>query len=161
MAVRARPGSAYVSLTDALEPSNDTTADERRSKRLLGIQILVPVEDSEGRPVGVLVANVLTRELLWLLQDLKRQAAGDESPCLLDRAGLLLMSTDPSARLSAHADVTSGALGAALGSVSSGHLVYTDSLGHKLMAGYTGLATYGDNKSGGWRLVSPALTRRS
>ena len=70
MAVRARPGSAYVSLTDALKPSNDTTAEERRSKRLLGIQILVPVEDSEGRLVGVLVANVLTRELLWLLQDL-------------------------------------------------------------------------------------------
>ncbi len=155
MAVRARPGSAYVSLTDALKPSKDTTAEERRSKRLLGIQILVPVEDSEGRLVGVLVANVLTRELLWLLQDLKRQAPGDESPCLLDRAGLVLMSTDPYARLvSAHADVTSGALGAALGSDTSGHLVYTDSRGHKLMAGYTGLATYGDNKAGGWRLIS-------
>src|ERR1700722_2217614 len=93
MAVRARPGSAYVSLTDALKPSDYATAEERRSKRLLGIQILVPVEDSEGRLVGVLVANVLTRELLWFLQDLKRQAAGDESPCLLDRAGLMLTST--------------------------------------------------------------------
>ena len=40
MAVRARPGSAYVSLTDASKPSNDTTAEERRSKRLLGIQSL-------------------------------------------------------------------------------------------------------------------------
>ena len=105
--------------------------------------------------MGVLVANVLTRQLLWLLQDLKRQTPGGESPCLLDRAGLVLMSTDPQARLvSAHADLTSGALGAALGSVSSGHLVYTDSRGHKLMAGYTELATYGDNKTGGWRLIS-------
>jgi len=156
MAVRARPGSAYVSLTDTLKPSNDTAAEEHPSKmRLLGIQILVPVEDSEGRTVGVLVANVLTRELLWLLQDLKRQSPGDESPCLLDRAGLVLMSTDPDARLiSAHADVTSGALGAALGSVSSGHLVYTSSRGRKLMAGYAGLANYGDNKAGGWRLIS-------
>jgi hypothetical protein len=42
-----------------------------------------------------------------------------------------------------------------LGSVSSGHLVYTDFLGHKLMAGYAGLATYGDNKAAGWRLISP------
>jgi len=58
-------GSAYVSLTDALKPLNRTTAEERRSSRLLNIQILAPVEDSEGRPVGVLVANVLTRQLLW------------------------------------------------------------------------------------------------
>jgi two-component system, sensor histidine kinase and response regulator len=152
MAVHARPGSAYVSLTDALKPSDDTTAEERANKRLLGIQILVPVEDSEGRLLGVLVANVLTRELLWLLQDLERQAG---SPCLLDRAGLVLMSTDSYARLvSTHADVTSGVLGAALGSVSNGHLVYTDSHGHKLMAGYTGLATYGDNEAAGWRLIS-------
>ena len=157
MAFRARPGSAYVSLTDALEPLNRTAAEERQSSRLLNIQILAPVEDSEGRPVGVLVANVLTRQLLWLLQDLKRQAPGDESPCLLDKAGLVLMSTDPHARLlSAHADVTSGALRGALGSVNNGHLVYTDSRGHKLMAGYTGLATYGDNNAGGWRLISLA-----
>ena len=155
MAFRARPGSAYVSLTDALKPLNRTAAEERRRSRLLNIQILVPVEDSEGRPVGVLVANVLTRQLLWLLQDLKRQAPGDEAPCLLDKAGLVLMSTDPHARLlSAHADVTSGALRGALGSVNNGHLVYTDSGGHKLMAGYTGLATYGDNNAGGWRLIS-------
>ena len=154
-AFRAGPGSAYVSLTDASIPLNRTAAEERRSNKLLTIQILVPVQDSEGRPVGVLVANVLTRQLLWLLQDLKRQAPGDESPCLLDKAGLVLMSTDPHARLFlAHADVTSGALRAALVSVNNGHLVYTDSRGHKLMAGYTGLATYGDNEAGGWRLIS-------
>jgi two-component system, sensor histidine kinase and response regulator len=155
MAVRARPGSAYVSLTDAPKPLNYAANEERRSNRLLGIQILVPVEDSEGRLVGVLVANVLTRQLLWLLQDLKQQAPGDEAPCLLDNAGLVLMSTDPQAHLvSAHADVTSGALRAVLGSVNNGYLVYTGSRGHRLMAGYTGLATYGDNQAGGWRLVS-------
>ena len=43
-----------------------------------------------------------------------------------------------------------------MGSVNNGHLVYTDSRGHKLMAGYTGLATYGDNNAGGWRLISLA-----
>src|SRR3984957_19917270 len=143
MAAQARPGSAYVSLTETLKPSNSPVAEEHRSNQLLGIQILVPVEDSEGRPVGVLVANVLTRQLLWLLQDLKRQTPGGESPCLLDRAGLVLMSTDPQARLvSAHPDLTSRALGAALGSVSSGHLVYTDSRGHKLMAGHIRLTTH-------------------
>jgi PAS domain S-box-containing protein len=106
---------------------------------------------------GVLVADVLTRQLLWLLQDLKRQAPGDEFPCLLDKAGLILMSSDPDARLlSAHADVTSGALSAAFRSTNNGHLVYTDSRGHKLMVGYTGLATYGDNAAGGWRLISVA-----
>jgi PAS domain S-box-containing protein len=157
MAFRAGPGSAYVSLAHALEPLNHTAAEARRNNRFLDIQILVPVQDSEGRPVGVLVANVLTHQLLWLLQDLKRQAPGDEPPCLLDKAGLVLMSTDPRAGLlSAHVDVTSGALRDALGSVHNGHLVYTDSRGHKLMAGYTGLATYGDNEAGGWRLVSLA-----
>jgi PAS domain S-box-containing protein len=156
MADQARPGSAYVSLTDALKSTNYVTTEERRSNQLLGVQILVPVEDSEGRPVGVLVADVLTRQLLWLLQDLKRQAPGNESPCLVDKAGLVLMSVDPRPdRIAAHADVRSGALRAALGDVRSGHLVYTDSRGHKLMAGYSQLATYGDNKAGGWRLISP------
>jgi PAS domain S-box-containing protein len=157
IAFRAGPGSAYVSLTDAPEPLSHIAAETHRNDRFLNIQILVPVQDSEGRPVSVLIANVLTRQLLWLLQDLKRQAPGDEPPCLLDKAGLVLMSTDPHARLlSAHADVASGALRDALGSVHNGHLVYTDSRGHKLMAGYTGLATYGDNEAGGWRLVSLA-----
>jgi PAS domain S-box-containing protein len=156
MADQARPGSAYVSLTDALKSTNAATTEERRSNQLLGIQILVPVEDSEGRPVGVLVADVLTRQLLWLLKDLERQAPGNESPCLVDKAGLVLMSVDPHPdRIAGHADVRSGALRAALGDVRSGHLVYTDSRGHKLMAGYSALATYGDNKAGGWRLVSP------
>jgi two-component system sensor histidine kinase/response regulator len=157
MAVRARPGSAYVSLTEALKAPNHPSAADGPRNRLLGIQILVPVEDSEGHPVGVLVADVLTRQLLWLLQDLKRQAPGDEAPCLLNKAGLVLMSADPLTRqVSAQADLTSEALRAALGTVSNGHLVYTDSRGHKLMAGYTGLATYGDNEAGGWRLISLA-----
>ena len=43
-----------------------------------------------------------------------------------------------------------------MGSANNGHLVYTDSRGHNLMAGYTGLATYGDNNVGGWRLISLA-----
>jgi PAS domain S-box-containing protein len=157
LAFRARPGSAYVCLSDALIPLIHSAAEEGRSNRLLSIQILVPVQDSEGRPVSVLVGNVLTRQLLWLLQDLKRQAPGDESPCLLDKSGLVLMSTDPHARLlSPHADVTSGALRRAFGSANNGHLVYIDSRGHKLMAGYTGLATYGDNEAGGWWLISLA-----
>jgi PAS domain S-box-containing protein len=156
MAVQARPGFAYVSLTDALKPANYPATEERGSNQLLGIQILVPVEDNEGRPVGVLVADLLTRQLLWLLQDLERQAPGNESPCLVDKAGLVLMSVDPHPnRIAAHPDVRSGALRAALGDVRSGHLVYTDSRGHKLMAGYSELATYGDNKAGGWRLISP------
>jgi hypothetical protein len=155
MVIRARPGSAYVSLTDPLKPTSFTGAEERRSNQLLAIQILVPVEDSEGRTVGVLVANVLTRQLLWLLQDLERQASGNESPCLVDKAGVVLMTSDPHASLLAtRADVTDGGLRAVLGGLSSGHLVYTDSRGRKLMAGYTELATFGDNKAGGWRLIS-------
>ena len=40
MAFRARPGSAYVSLTDALKPLNRTAAEERRRSRLLAGQIM-------------------------------------------------------------------------------------------------------------------------
>jgi two-component system sensor histidine kinase/response regulator len=157
-ALRSEPGSAYLSdLVGGSKSLSQTVADEHLSKRLLAIQILVSVHDSEGRPAGVIVANVLTRQLLFLLQDLKQQAPGDEFPYLLDKAGLVLMSADPRVRLlSAPADVTSEALRAAMGSVSHGNLVYTDSRGHKLMAGYTVLANYGDNNSGGWRLVSQA-----
>ena len=83
--------------------------------------------------MGVLVANVLTRQLLWLLQDLKQQAPGDESPYLVDKAGLVLMSANPRVRLlSAPADVQAEELRAAMGSAKNGHLVYTDSRGHKL-----------------------------
>ena len=56
--------------------------------------MLAPVQDGAGRCVGVLVANVVTRQLLDLLQDLKQRAPGDEFPCLLDKAGRVLMSTD-------------------------------------------------------------------
>ena len=161
LALRSRPGSVYVSdLDDDLESRSQVAADEHLSNRLLSIQILVSVQDSEGRPVSVIVANVLTRQLLGLLQDLKQQAPGDEFPYLLDKAGLVLMSADPRARLlSAPADVTRGELRAAMGGANNGHLVYTDFRGHKLMAGYSGLAVYGDNNSGGWRLISPASYR--
>jgi hypothetical protein len=43
-----------------------------------------------------------------------------------------------------------------MGSSKDGHLVYADSRGHKLMAGFSGLTTYGDNNVGGWRLISLA-----
>src|ERR1700733_4283581 len=127
MAAQARPGSAYVSLTVAAKPTNYAATGERQSNQLLGIQILVPVEDSEGRPVGVLVADVLTRQLLWLLQDLERQAPGNESPCLVDKAGLGLMSFNSHAsQLAALTDVSGGGLRAALDGVTSGHLLYAD-----------------------------------
>jgi PAS domain S-box-containing protein len=157
LALHSEPGSVYISdLGDGLKSVSPAGTGEYLGQRLLSLQILVPVHDSEGRPAGVLVGNVLTRQLLGLLQDLKQQAPGQEFPCLLDETGLILMSPDSRAHIfSAHADATTGALQAALGSVESGHLVYTDSGGNKLMAGYTGLANYGDNHAGGWRLISP------
>jgi len=67
----------------------------------------------------------------------------------LDKAGLVLMSADPQAHLlSTHADMGSGALRAALNNPNDGYLVYEGSHGRKLMAGYIGLSTYGDNKAG-------------
>jgi PAS domain S-box-containing protein len=157
-ALRSGPGSVYISyLADELKSASQPAADGRPRNRLLDIQISVSVQDSEGRTVGVVVANVLTRQLLGLLQDLKQQAPGDEFPYLVDKSGLVLMSADPRAHLlSAPAEVTSGELRSAMGSANNGHLVYADSRGHNLMAGFTGLTTYGDNNVGGWRLISLA-----
>ncbi len=157
-ALHSPSGSVFISdLSDVSEPIRQAAGEGRLSNRLLNIQMLSPVQDSSGRCVGVLVANVVTRHLLDLLQDLKQRAPGDEFPCLLNTAGRVLMSTDPRAHLlSTHADVTSGALRILLNSRSHGYLVYKDSHGHKLMAGYTALWTYGANKAGDWRLITPA-----
>jgi hypothetical protein len=95
LALRGRPGSVYISyLADELKSSIQPAADGHPRNRLLDIQILVSVQDSEGRTVGVVVANVLTRQLLGLLQDLKQQAPGDEFPYLVNKSGLVLMSCD-------------------------------------------------------------------
>ena len=158
LAVHGPYGSVYISdLSDVSEPLARAAAEDRLSNRLLNIRIFAPVQDGRGHCVGVLVGDVVTTQLLDLLKDLKRQAPGDEFPCLLDKAGLILMSTDPQAHLLLrHADLRSGALGPALNSRNDGYLVYEGSHGHKLMAGYIGLPTYGDNKIGSWRLVSLA-----
>ena len=119
--------------------------------------MLTPMQDSSGRCTGVLVANVVTRQLLDLVQDLKKRAPGEEFPCLLNKAGRVLMSADPQAHLLAtHPDVISGALRGPMESRDDGYLVYMGSWGHKVMAGYTTLLSYGTNKAGDWRLISLA-----
>src|ERR1700732_2381628 len=122
LALRSRPGSVYISyLADDPKTQGQAPTDEHPKNRLLDIQILVSVQDSEGHTVDVVVGNVLTRQLLGLLQDLKQQAPGDEFPCLVDKSGLVLMSADPRARLiSAPGEVTGGALRAAMGAANNG-----------------------------------------
>jgi PAS domain S-box-containing protein len=158
LTLHGSPGSIYISdLSDVPESVRTALAESRPSNRLLSIQFLAPIEDRTGHCVAVLVANLMTRQLLDLLQDLKKRAPGNEFPCLLDDAGRVLMSTDPRARLlSTHPDVASGALQGPLASRDEGYLVYTGSQGHQLMAGYTRLLTYGANHIGGWRLFSLA-----
>jgi PAS domain S-box-containing protein len=157
-ALQGPPGSVYISdPTVVSEPLRKATADGNLTSRFLNIQMLAPVQDGAGRCVGVLVAHVVTRQMLGLLQDLKQGAPGNEFPCLLDKAGRVLMSSDPQAALlSAHADVTNGALREPLKSGNAGYLVYQGTHGQKLMAGYTTLWTYGDNKAGDWRLITLA-----
>ena len=158
LALHGPPGSVYISgLNDVSEPSRQAAAGGRLSNKLLHIQMLAPVQDGSGRCVGVLVATVVTRHLLDLLQDLKQWAPGDEYPWLLDSAGRVLMSTDPQAGpLATHADQASGALRTPLKSRGHGYLVYTGSRGNRLMAGYATLSTYGANKAGDWRLINLA-----
>ena len=158
LALRGAPGSVYVcDLNDVSEPLRHAAVEGRLSNTLLNIQMLVPVQDRNGHCIGVLVGNVVTRRLFDLLRDLKQRIPGDEYPSLLDKAGQVLMSTNPQARLlSMHPDVTIGALRKPLNIHGDGYLVYDDSQGHKLMAGYASLQTYGVNKAGDWRLITPA-----
>jgi methyl-accepting chemotaxis protein len=108
--------------------------------------------------VNVLVSDIVIDPLRDLLEDLKRHdASGDGSACLLDKGGLVLMTTDPQATLlSPHPDVTGGALRAPLGQNASGYLVYRGAHGRQRMAGYSRLRTYGANQAGNWRLVTLA-----
>jgi signal transduction histidine kinase/DNA-binding response OmpR family regulator/HPt (histidine-containing phosphotransfer) domain-containing protein len=156
LALHGLPGSVYISdLDDVSEPVRHAAVEGRLTNKLLNIQMLAPVQDATGRCVGVLVANMVTRQLFDLLRDLKQRAPGDEFPCLLNKSGHLLMTTDPGANLlSTQPDVASGALLAPLKSQGDGYLVFQGSHGHKLMAGYATLATYGANKVGDWRLIT-------
>ena len=152
LALQSAPGSVYIS-----DPLHQADSKGHLSNGLIGLRFLVPVQDGEGRHTGVLIANVVPQPLLVFLQDLKRQAPGDEFPCLLDKGGQVLMSADPKASLFAtHPDVRSGALRAPLDSRDNGYLVYQGSHGSKLMAGHTSLGTYGTNQAGGWRLITLA-----
>jgi hypothetical protein len=96
------------------------------------------VKDAAGQTVNVLVADIETDPLHDLLKDLKRHAPGDGSACLLDKKGLVLMTTDPQALLfSPHPDVTGGALRASLDQNATGYLVYWNAHGRQQMAGYS------------------------
>ncbi|MEA3145604.1 MAG: two-component system, sensor histidine kinase and response regulator, partial [Verrucomicrobiota bacterium] len=156
LALHGPPGSVYISDSGngSLQPA---AAAGSLNNRLFHIQLLEQVRDGAGHIVGVLVANVVTRPLLDLLQDLKRGAPGEEFPCLLDKKGRVLMSTDPKAQLLAkHPDATNIALLGPLNTGVRGYVVYTGSRGNKLMVGSVNLGTYGANEAGNWRLVSLA-----
>jgi PAS domain S-box-containing protein len=158
LALHGPPGSVYISDSSNGSSSLQSVAKEGSSnRRLLHLQLLEQVRDGTGHVLGVLVANVVTRPLLDLLQDLKRGAPGEEFPCLLDKEGRVLLSTDPKAQLLAkHPDAANGALLGPLNTGVRGYVVYTGSHGNKLMVGSVNLGGYGANEGGHWRLVSLA-----
>jgi signal transduction histidine kinase/PleD family two-component response regulator len=155
-ALHSPPGAVYISdLADDPESLRRAGAEGHLTNVALDIQMLTTVQDVAGQCIGVLVGNVATGQLRDLLQDLKRHVPGDEFPCLLDKEGRVLMTTDPQASLlSTHPDVTKGSLRAPLSRRDDGYLVYAGANGRKLMAGYTSLWTYGANQSGDWRLIA-------
>jgi len=144
------PGVVYISdLSEIPDSLRRPIAAGKFAHSNFGIQLLTAVQNEAGHTVGVLVADVLTESLRDLLEDLKRHAPIGSSACLLDKGGLVLMTTSPQATLlSPHPDVTGGALRASLGKNSSGYLVYRDSGGVRRMAACTRLGTYGSNQVG-------------
>ena len=157
-ALHSPPGAVYISdLDDVPEPLRRAAAAGNLIDVALTIQMLTAVQDASGHCVGVLVGNVTTGQLRDLLQDLKRRTPGDEFPCLLDKEGRVLMSTERRAPLlSTHPDVIKGGLRVPLNRRDDGYLVYRGAHGRKLMAGYTCLWRYGANQAGDWRLITLA-----
>jgi PAS domain S-box-containing protein len=157
-ALHRAPGYVYISdLNEIPEPLRRVVAAGKLRDVDLGIQMLTAVKDAAGYTVGVLVADIPTNPLRDLLQDLKRHALGDESACLLDKGGLILMTTEPQAPLlSLHPDVISDALRLPLSQNANGYLVYWDTHRRQMMVGYSRLRAYGANQAGDWRLVTLA-----
>ena len=155
-ALNRAPGYVYVSdLNEIPEPLRPVVAAGKLRDVDLIIRMLTAVKDAAGHTVSVLVANIPTNPVRVLLEDLKRRAPGDGSACLLDKGGLVLMSTDLlSPLLSLHPDVTGSALRASLDQNASGYMVYRDVHRRQQMAGYSRLRYYGANRAGGWRLLT-------
>jgi signal transduction histidine kinase len=157
-ALHRSPGSVYISdLSEIPKSLRRVTALGKLSSVPLGFQMLTAVQDAAGHTVGVLVGYIVSDLLGDLLVDLRRRAPGNGSAFLLDKEGLVLMTTDPQATLhSPHLDVTGGALPVPWGQNASGYLVYRDAYGRQQMAGYSRLRTYGANQAGEWGLITLA-----
>src|ERR1700731_1263538 len=157
-ALHSSAGVVYISdLNEIPEPLRRVAAAGKLRDVDLNIQMLTAVKDAAGHTTGVLVSDIVTNPLRVLLEDLKRRAPGDGSACLLDKGGLVLMTTDPQATLlSPHPDMNGGALRAPLGQNGSGYLVYRDAHGRQKMAAYSRRGAYGANQAGEWRLVTLA-----
>jgi len=152
------PGYVYLSDMDEISESLRRVFSAGRVTRMnLSMQMLTAVRNSPGHTVRVLVGDIVTDSLRHLLEDLKQRTLGDRSAFLLDKEGLVLMTTEPEmSLLSLHPDVKSGALRMTLGQNASGNLVYWDAHGHQMMAGYSQLRNYGANQAGDWRLIAVA-----
>jgi PAS domain S-box-containing protein len=156
-ALHGPTGAVYISVLTDLPQHLRRAAENHLINVALHIQMLTPVQDATGHTVSVLVSDIVTDTLRDLLEDLKRRAPGDESACLLDKRGLVLMTTDPQAPLlSTFPNVTGGALLAPSGKSASDYLVYRDALGRQQMAGYSRLRAYGANQAGEWGLITLA-----
>jgi PAS domain S-box-containing protein len=157
-ALHRAPGYVYISdLNEIPESLRRVVAVGKLRDVDLGFQMLTAVKDAAGNTVSVLVADIPTDPLRVLLQDLKRRAPGDASACLLDKEGLVMLTSDPQVPLlSPHPDLASGALRASLGQNASGYTVYRDAHGRQQMAGYSRLRAYGANQAGDWRLITLA-----
>ena len=158
LARQGPPGSIYFSdVTNVPARLRQAAAQGRLDNIALDIHMLTAVNDSAGNFVGVLVGSMMTGQLRALLQGLKQSALGDNSPFLLDKDGRVLMTMDSSASLlSVHPDVTNGPLRTLLSSGDTGYLVYKDSRGHQVMAGYAAMWNYSASSVGDWRLISLA-----
>ena len=156
--VHCSPGDVYVSdLGELPEPRRRSVVAGKLTEMNHSIQMLTAVQDAANHTVSVLVSDIVTEPLRDLLEDLKRHGPEGGSACLLDKRGLVLMTTDPQAPLlSPHPDVSDGALRAPLGENASGYLLYRDAHGHQQMVGYSRLQTYGANRAGDWRLITLA-----
>jgi HAMP domain-containing protein len=158
-AVLGRP-AAFVQVSDLSDAPAATLAAAAQGTLTntdLRIAMRLRVEDARSQPVGVLVGDIVTRQLRELLEAIDHRTPGDEHVYLLDPQGRALAATDPRAQLlQPHPDFAAAAWRTRLAQGSDGFAIYQGRSGRKLMAGYATLWQYGANNAGNWRLVSVA-----
>lgn len=122
------------------------------------VLLFLPITDKAGlRTDKILVAEIQPGPILKLLDDFDHRIIGDKHVSLLDKEGKVLFSKDASAKIfETFADFKNnpGLLAKVTAANANGSDNYTDAAGTPVIAGYTNIGGFANNKALNWSLVA-------